>query len=45
MRRGGKIIKEAIRLICKSNIECHRTGNSNLRLERRVRFFSINKSG
>lgn len=39
MRRDGKIIEEDIRLICKSNVECHRTGNSNLRLERRARFF------
>ena len=37
MRRGGKIIEEAIRLICKHNIDHHRTSNINLRFERRVR--------
>lgn len=30
---------EDIRSICKSYIECHRTGDINLRLERKVRFF------
>lgn len=39
MRRGGKIIEGDIRLIFKSNIERHRIGNINLRLEGTVRFF------